>query len=84
MTQDHWPHIHEPAEGILAYLGCNGRGVALGTAIARQLAGRLMKGAGFEMDLPVVSLKTIRFHALWPLAERAAVLHRRLMDRLGL
>jgi glycine/D-amino acid oxidase-like deaminating enzyme len=84
MTQDHWPHIHEPAAGILAYLGCNGRGVALGTAIARQLADRLMKGSGFEMDLPIVSLKTIRFHTLWPLAVRSAVLHGRLMDRLGL
>jgi glycine/D-amino acid oxidase-like deaminating enzyme len=84
MTQDHWPHIHEPAEGILVYLGCNGRGVALGTAIASQLAERLVKGSGFEMDLPVVSLKTIRFHALWPLAVRSAVLHGRLMDSLGL
>lgn len=84
MTQDHWPHLHEPVETALIYLGCNGRGVALGTAIAEQLAARLIKGAGAQPDLPVVEPKPIRFHALWPLAVRSVVLHGRMMDRLGL
>jgi len=82
MTEDHWPHVHEPADGILAYLGCNGRGVALGTAIAGQLARRLLDGS--PIDLPIVTPKAIRMHALWPLAVRSIVLHGRLMDRLGL
>jgi glycine/D-amino acid oxidase-like deaminating enzyme len=84
MTQDHWPHLHEPAENALIYLGCNGRGVALGTAIAEQLAARLIKGTAVELDLPIVSHKPIRFHGLWPLAVRSVVLHGRVMDRLGL
>ena len=28
MTRDHYPHIHEPARGVLICLGYNGRGVA--------------------------------------------------------
>lgn len=84
MTKDHWPHIHEPAPDALIYLGCNGRGVALGTALAEQLAGRLLHGAAFQLDLPVVTPKPIAFHALWPLGVTALVLHGRLMDRLGL
>lgn len=84
MTKDHWPHIHEPAEHALAYLGCNGRGVALGTAMGRQLANRLIHGHAFDLDMPVVSMKPIRFHDLWPLGVRAAVLHGRICDRLGL
>ncbi|WP_425329924.1 NAD(P)/FAD-dependent oxidoreductase [Terrirubrum flagellatum] len=84
MTQDHWPHLHEPDDDALIYLGCNGRGVALGTAIAEQLAARLIKGASAQLDLPVVTQKPIRFHSFWPLAVRSVVLHGRIMDRLGL
>ncbi len=84
MTKDHWPHVHEPAPDALAYLGCNGRGVALGTAIAEQLARRLIAGTAFTLDLPIVEPKTIPFHAFWPLAVWSVVQHGRIMDRLGL
>lgn len=84
MTQDHWPHVHEPSPDALIYLGCNGRGVALGTALAEQLAARLLHGAGSRLDLPVVQPKPIAFHPFWPLGVRALVLHGRIMDRLGL
>jgi len=33
ITADHFPHVHEPGPGALVYLGCNGRGVALATAM---------------------------------------------------
>ena len=32
MTRDHYPHVHEPAPGVLICLGYNGRGVAMATA----------------------------------------------------
>ncbi len=84
MTEDHWPHVHEPAPDVLIYLGCNGRGVALGTAIADQLASRLVHGEAFAIDLPIVAPRPIFGHALWPLAVGSVVLHGRIMDRLGL
>lgn len=84
MTKDHWPHVHELAEGALIYLGCNGRGVALGTALAEQLARRLIEGASSQLDLPVVTPKPIAFHPFWPIGVRAIVMHGRLMDRFGL
>lgn len=84
ITKDHWPHIHEPTPDALIYLGCNGRGVALGTAIAEQLAGRLLHGATSPLDLPVVPPKPIAFHALWPLGVRAEIVRGRILDRLGL
>lgn len=84
VTKDHWPHVHEPSEDALIYLGCNGRGVALGTAVAGQLAHRLMRGAAAPLDLPIVKPKQIRFHGLWPLAVRSVVTHGKIMDRLGL
>lgn len=84
MTKDHWPHLHEPDETALIYLGCNGRGVALGTAVGEQLAGRLIHGRTKLLDLPISTPKTIRFHRLWPLAVHGAITHGRIMDRLGL
>ena len=84
MTADHFPHLHEPGPGALVYLGCNGRGVALATAMGQQLARRLIEGEAAEIGLPVTTLKPIRFHALWPVAVRSAVLYGRISDSLGL
>lgn len=51
VTLDHMPHLHEPAPGLIASLGCNGRGVAYSTGIGRIIAERA-RGARAE-DLPV-------------------------------
>src|SRR3569832_238907 len=45
ITADHFPHVHEPADNDLVSLGCNGRGVALSTAMGAQLARRQIGGA---------------------------------------
>jgi glycine/D-amino acid oxidase-like deaminating enzyme len=82
MTEDHIPHIHEPDETVLLYLGCNGRGVALATAIGPQLADRLRLGKASPLDLPVLPVTPIRFHAFWPIGVTAALLWGRLRDYL--
>src|SRR6266571_1344555 len=84
ITKDHYPHVHEPAENILISLGCNGRGVALSTAMGAQLARRLIGGKQAAIDMPVTGIKPIPMHALWPVGVTAAVLAGRLRDRLGL
>ncbi|MGO8910167.1 MAG: NAD(P)/FAD-dependent oxidoreductase [Bradyrhizobium sp.] len=84
MTADHYPHVHEPEPGALVYLGCNGRGVALATAMGQQLAKRLIGGETAEIDMPITNLRPIRFHALWPVAVRSVVLYGRIRDRLEL
>jgi hypothetical protein len=64
----------------LVYLGCNGRGVA--TAMGLQLARRLIEGEAVEIDLPITTLKPIRFHAN---VARGGEEHRALWrDRVGL
>jgi glycine/D-amino acid oxidase-like deaminating enzyme len=82
MTADHYPHIHEPADGVLTCLGYNGRGVAMATAMGAQLAHRILSPSA-EIDMPITGLKSIRLHAFWPLAVRAAIAHGRLSDFLG-
>jgi glycine/D-amino acid oxidase-like deaminating enzyme len=84
ITADHYPHVHEPAENLLISLGCNGRGVALSTAMGAQLARRLIGGTNAEIDMPVTGIKPMPMHAFWPLGVTAAVLAGRVRDRLGI
>jgi len=84
ITPDHYPHVHEPAENLLVSLGCNGRGVALSTAMGAQLARRLLGGKDAEIDMPISGIKPMAMHAFWPLAVTGAVLAGRVRDRLGI
>jgi glycine/D-amino acid oxidase-like deaminating enzyme len=84
ITRDHYPHVHEPAENILISLGCNGRGVALSTAMGAQLAHRLIGGVKADIDMPITGIKPIPMHVFWPVAVTSAVIAGRVRDRLGI
>ena len=84
ITADHYPHVHEPGSGAMIYLGCNGRGVALATAMGKQLARRLIEGETAEIDMPITTIKPIRLHQFWPVAVKSAVLYGRIRDSVGL
>ena len=84
ITADHYPHVHEPAENLLVSLGCNGRGVALSTAMGAQLARRLIGGDKAGIDMPVTGIKPIPMHPFWRVGVTAAVLTGRVRDRLGM
>ena len=83
MTRDQYPHFHEPARGVIACLGYNGRGVALGTCLGRQIARRLLE-PGAAVDMPLSSVKPIALHSWWPVAVRGAIVRGRIADFLGL
>ncbi len=83
MTRDHYPHIHEPAPGVLVCLGYNGRGVAMATTMGAQLAQRILDPAG-DFDMPITTMNTIALHSLWPVAVRAAIVQGRISDFLGM
>ncbi|WP_438748526.1 NAD(P)/FAD-dependent oxidoreductase [Pararhizobium sp. O133] len=84
ITADHLPHLHAPTDDVLIYLGCNGRGVALATAMGQQLAQRLIDGPSTTIDLPFSDIQPMRFHAFWPIGTHAAMLWGRMKDRLGI
>jgi glycine/D-amino acid oxidase-like deaminating enzyme len=83
VTPDHYPHIHEPAEGVLVCLGYNGRGVAMSTTMGPQLARRTLGGAATEIDMPITTLKAIPFHGLWKTAVAARITYGRIRDLLS-
>ncbi len=84
ITTDHYPHLHEPAPGLHAALGYNGRGVAMATMMGQQLARRVAGASPAEIDMPVTEIRTIPLHAFWRLGVEARILAGRLQDRFGL
>ncbi|MGB1012300.1 MAG: NAD(P)/FAD-dependent oxidoreductase [Thiolinea sp.] len=62
VTHDHLPHIHQPAPGLYAGLGYNGRGVAMATMMGRLLAERVLDKSADEMPLPLTGIKKYPFH----------------------
>ncbi len=81
-TADQYPHVHEPAEGVLVCLGYSGRGVAMASAMGSELAARILDPVR-EMPLPVTALKPIALHGLWPITVPAAIQLARIADFLG-
>jgi len=67
MTLDHLPHVHEPARGLMAVLGCNGRGVALMTVLGERLAARIRTGDPAQLPFPSRPVYPIPLHPFWRL-----------------
>ncbi|HTR17750.1 MAG TPA: FAD-binding oxidoreductase [Acetobacteraceae bacterium] len=84
ITEDHYPHLHAPAPGVLACLGYNGRGVAMGSVMGRELA-RLSLGMDpAEAALPVTPIRPFRLHRFWRAGVATHLLYGRMRDWLGL
>lgn len=80
MTLDHLPHIHEPEKGLLAVGGCQGRGVALMTAIGPRLVDYIMGGDPAVLPLPLTPIKPIPLHAFRQIGVGALVTWYRILD----
>ncbi|WP_088559393.1 NAD(P)/FAD-dependent oxidoreductase [Arboricoccus pini] len=83
ITQDHYPHLHEPAPGLIAALGYNGRGVAMATATGAEVARRLTGTGLDELCLPVSPITTYPFHRFWPLGVTIRLWWGAMRDRLA-
>ena len=82
LTLDHYPHLNEPADKVIACLGYNGRGVAMATAMGGEIARRITGTPAEELDMPVKSaLQPIRLHRLWPIGVTARIGIRSLYER---
>ncbi|HVQ70743.1 MAG TPA: FAD-binding oxidoreductase [Bradyrhizobium sp.] len=85
LTLDHLPHIHNPAAGLYAVAGCNGRGVAMLSQIGRLIAD-LAAGniAQTESPIPITPIAPIPFHPLRRPGLELATLWYRTSDKLGI
>jgi glycine/D-amino acid oxidase-like deaminating enzyme len=80
ITLDRLPHVHELAPGVLAWLGCNGRGLALSTAIGGELARACLGAPLASLPLPFTSLRPVPGHALAAGKETLALVYYRYRD----
>jgi sarcosine oxidase len=64
LTRDFLPHVHEPAPGLMAVVGYNGRGIAMATALGRAAGLVLATGDRSHMPLPAMPIRPIPFAAL--------------------
>lgn len=81
-TPEVLPHLHEPAPGILAGLGYNGRGVAMGTVMGRVLAERVIGKSPEDLALPTTGFKAFPFHSFHQAGVYSAIKYFEIRDAL--
>ncbi len=64
MNWDRFPRVHKLGPDGWAWAGCNGRGVALGTALGRELARAAMGQSEKELALPITDPQPFPFHSI--------------------
>ena len=64
-TPEHTLRLFEPAPGIVAVTGYNGRGVTTGTVVGKGFARYLTTGDDSLLPLPIGSHKPVRAKPLW-------------------
>jgi glycine/D-amino acid oxidase-like deaminating enzyme len=80
LTMDHLPHLHEPAAGLITALGCNGRGIAVSTAMGKIISDRLLGAAEESLPIPLTPIQEIPLRRFWKLGVATATHAKRLMD----
>jgi len=81
MTPDHLPHIHQPAPGVIAALGYNGRGVAFATALGLAIGAHLADRTQ-PLPLQLSRMAPLPVHGLHPVYGEWAIDIARLRDAL--
>lgn len=80
VTLDRLPRLVAPAPGLLATLGCNGKGVAWNLAMGAKLAAWLAEGEADALPLPLTPPEPIPLHRLKRVHVAAGSLWLRLRD----
>jgi glycine/D-amino acid oxidase-like deaminating enzyme len=84
MTEDQYPHLHHVDDGVYAAVGLNGRGIAFGTLLGREVAKRILGRDEREMMLPLTPLKAINVRPFSRPLVGALINWYRLLDRLDI
>ncbi len=80
ITDDRLPHFYEPANGLIAGMGYNGRGVAMSNVMGTVLADRALGAAQDTLPFPVSPIKKIPFRNVQLLGKSTAVWWMQMLD----
>ncbi|WP_315926722.1 FAD-binding oxidoreductase [Mesorhizobium sp. SP-1A] len=83
MTTDQIPHLHQLAPGVFSALGCNGRGVGMGTMMGKILAAACLGADSRSLPYPVSDLHPIPFHAFHRVGVHAMITYYRMLDQFS-
>jgi glycine/D-amino acid oxidase-like deaminating enzyme len=83
ISRDALPHVHKLADGVYAWLGDNGRGVALASALGTVLADAARGVPESTLALPLMPVAPIPLHAMAVKVAPLALLAYRWRDRLA-
>lgn len=81
MAPDFLPHLYEMGPGMVAGIGCNGRGVALTAMLGEVLADAAMGTPIEELPIPKAPMIGIPFHSFVPIVSSLAIGQARFADR---
>lgn len=82
ITKDKLPHIHMPAENLIAFIGCNGRGVAICSMIGKLLADLASGTPAADIPFPITAPQYFTLHRLRKLGIFALSKYYEMLDRL--
>ena len=82
LTRDFLPRVFEVDRGLFAAVGCNGRGLALSTALGGELAAFLASGDPAALPVPIARPAPIRGHLAARHLPSVLLPWARLRDRL--
>ena len=80
MTTDRLPHLHRREDGLCAWVGCNGRGLALACAMGPVLADAVEGVPDDELALRPIEPAAIPFHAIVARFARLILVWYRIKD----
>jgi glycine/D-amino acid oxidase-like deaminating enzyme len=81
MTADRLPHLHRTDDGLAAWVGCNGRGLALCCAMGSVLADAMLGRPAGELALRPTAIKQLPFHGFIVPTARMVLPYYRWLDR---
>jgi glycine/D-amino acid oxidase-like deaminating enzyme len=81
ITRDAVPHLHELGPGAYSWIGCNGRGIALSTALGPALADALRGLPLKDLPIPVTPLRPLPTPAILDAVARGMLALYRRRDR---
>lgn len=74
--------IHQLAPGLLAALGCNGRGLAFATILGRELARYMTGTPAAELVMPFSPLRRIAVHPIHSPLVKALIAYYKILDAM--
>lgn len=82
MTVDHLPHLHEPDKGLLTFVGCQGRGVGLMTAMSKRIVDYIVSGDAAALPFAITPIKPIPFHFFRNVGVAGMIAWYRMLDAI--